>query len=132
VRPAYNDFVLDEWCPAGPRGMFVPTIISHLWDPELGAGRGSAGVPSEAPGRCRSREPGAAGAAVVLDRHWDPVWQACQDHDIVLCLHIGTSGQVPVPDARGSGDAHLLAAPGRLDHVVGELMMSPFCRKYPG
>src|SRR5689334_1685706 len=34
---AYNDFVIDEWCPAGPPGMFVPTIISHLWDPVLGA-----------------------------------------------------------------------------------------------
>src|SRR5215204_1492821 len=34
---AYNDFVIDEWCPAGPRGLFVPTIIVQLWDPQLAA-----------------------------------------------------------------------------------------------
>src|SRR3979490_716751 len=30
---AYNDFIIDEWCPAGPPGLYVPTIICQLWDP---------------------------------------------------------------------------------------------------
>src|SRR5579862_165104 len=34
---AYNDFVLDEWCPAGPPGLFVPTVICPLLDPVLAA-----------------------------------------------------------------------------------------------
>ena len=33
---AYNDFVMDEWCAAAP-DIFVPTIITQLWDPELAA-----------------------------------------------------------------------------------------------
>ena len=34
---ACNDFIIREWCPGGPPGMFVPTIISQLWDPTRAA-----------------------------------------------------------------------------------------------
>ena len=28
--------------------------------------------------------------------HWDPIWQACVETDTVVCMHIGTSGVVPM------------------------------------
>ena len=52
---AYNDFVIDEWCPGGPPGMFVPTIISPAVGSRARRPRRSAAAPSAAPGRCRSR-----------------------------------------------------------------------------
>ena len=65
--------------------------------------------------------------------HFDPVWQACQDEDIVLCLHIGTSGRIPDPspgDAPASLSYSLLQL-GSIESSV-YIMMSPVCRNYPG
>ena len=65
--------------------------------------------------------------------HWDPVWQACQDHDVVLCLHIGTSGEIPRPDARRRRTCcrSRCSRSARCMSSVN-LMMSPVCRKFPG
>jgi predicted TIM-barrel fold metal-dependent hydrolase len=63
--------------------------------------------------------------------HWDPVWQACQDHDIVLCLHIGTSGAIPrpSPEAPDVLSFSVLQVGSIMSSV--NLMMSPVCRNYP-
>ena len=129
---AYNDFMIDEWCPGGPPGMYVPTIISQLWDPELAA---------EEIRRCAERGARALsfpentvplGLPSYWTDHWDPVWQACQDHDIPICMHIGTSGQVPMPSPEAPMMlTFALFQVGSLEASVN-LMMSPVCRKFPG
>jgi predicted TIM-barrel fold metal-dependent hydrolase len=129
---AYNDFVIDEWCPAGPPGMFVPTIISHLWDPVLGAEEVRRCAEGGARALSFPENPVPLGLPSYWTDHWDPVWQACQDHDIVLCLHIGTSGQVPVPtpEAPEMLTFSLLQVGSIMSSV--NIMMSPICRTYPG
>ena len=67
---AYNDFVLDEWCPAGPPGLFVPTIISQLWDPELAA----AEIHRCADLGARALSFPENGVPVGLPSYWDPSW----------------------------------------------------------
>jgi predicted TIM-barrel fold metal-dependent hydrolase len=129
---AYNDFILDEWCPGGPPGMYVPTIICQLWDPV----RAAAEI-----NRCADRGARAIsfpenavplGMPSYWHSYWNPIWQACQDRDIVLCLHIGTSTWRPEP----SPDAPEVVTFSL--HQVGSimssvnLMMSPVCRDYPG
>ncbi len=129
---AYNDFVIDEWCPGGPPGMFVPTIITQLWDPQ----RAAAEIH-----RCADKGARALSFrenTVPLDPpsywsdHWDPVWRACEERDIVLCLHIGTSGQIPqpTPEAPDALGYSLLQVGSMMSSV--NLMMSPVCRKFPG
>ncbi len=129
---AYNDFVIDEWCPAGPPGMFVPTIICQLWDPALAA---------DEIRRCAARGARALsfpensvplGLPSFWSGHWDPVWRACEETDTVLCLHIGTSGMMsdPSPDAPSVLRYSLLQC-GSIQSSVN-LMMSPVCRNFPG
>ena len=69
---AYNDFVIEEWCPAGPPGMFVPTIIS----PAVGSRAGRGGDPAlraaGCPGPVVPGEHGAPRSAVLLDRSLGP------------------------------------------------------------
>jgi predicted TIM-barrel fold metal-dependent hydrolase len=129
---AYNDFVIEEWCPAGPPGMFVPTIISQLWDPELGAAeiRRCADLGARALSFPENTVP--LGLPSYWTDHWDPVWRACQDTEVVLCLHIGTSGQVPVPtpEAPDVLTFSLLQCGSIMSSV--NLMMSPVCRNFPG
>lgn len=129
---AYNDFVIDEWCPAGPPGMFVPTIICQLWDPTRAA---------DEIRRCAERGARALsfpensvplGLPSYWSDHWDPIWRACEETETVLCLHIGTSGQMadPSPDAPSVLRYSLLQT-GSMQSSVN-LMMSPVCRRFPG
>jgi predicted TIM-barrel fold metal-dependent hydrolase len=129
---AYNDFVLEEWCPGGPPGMFVPTIISQLWDPDLGAAEIRRCAELGARALSFPENPVPLGLPSYWTDHWDPVWQACQDHDIVLCLHIGTSGETPHPSPEAP--EILTFSMLQVGSIMSSLnlMMSPVCRRYPG
>ena len=129
---AYNDFVIDEWCPAGPKGLFVPTVICQLWDPELAAAEIH---------RCADRGARALsfpengvplGLPSYWNSYWNPIWRACQERDITLCLHIGTSGETgnPSPDAPPMLEFAVMQVGSVLSSV--NLMMSPVCRLFPG
>ena len=128
---AYNDFVVDEWCPAGPRGMFVPTIISQLWDPDLAAAEIRRNAERGVRALSFPENTVPLGLPSYWSDHWDPVWQACEETGIVLCLHIGTSGQMadPSPDAPNVLRYSLLQT-GSMQSSVN-LMMSAVCRKFP-
>ncbi len=129
---AYNDYVIDEWCPAGPPGLFVPTIITPLWDPALVAAEIHRCADRGARALSFPENTVPLGLPSYWDDCWNPVWQACQDRDVVLCLHIGTSGQIPqpTPDAPNLLSFSLLQVGSIVASV--NLMMSPVCRRYPG
>jgi len=129
---AYNDFVIEEWCPAGPPGLFVPTIISQLWDPESAAAEIHRCADKGARALSFPENAVPVGLPSYWDPYWNPIWRAAQERDVVLCLHIGTSGQIPVPSP-GAPDAlsYALLQVGSMQSSVN-LMMSPVCRQFPG
>jgi predicted TIM-barrel fold metal-dependent hydrolase len=129
---AYNDFVVDEWCPAGPPGLFVPTVICQLWDPVLAATEIHRCADEGARALSFPENGVPVGLPSYWDAWWDPIWRACEERDIVLCLHIGTSGQIPRPSP-GAPDAlsYALLQVGSMQSSVN-LMMSPVCRNFPG
>ena len=63
--------------------------------------------------------------------HWDPMWEACDETDVVLCLHIGTSGETPQPSPEAPDllTFSMLQVGSIMSSV--NLMMSPVCRKFP-
>lgn len=131
---AYNDFILDEWCPAGPPGLFVPSIIVTLWDPIAAAAEIH---------RCADK--GARAVlmpenTVPLDQpsywndYWNPIWLACQERDMPICMHIGSSGWMPVPTPEPEAPGVLQWSLQQVGSIMSSvnLMMSPVCRLYPG
>jgi predicted TIM-barrel fold metal-dependent hydrolase len=129
---AYNDFIIDEWCPAGPPGLYVPTIICQLWDPVRAAAEihRCADLGARAISFPENAVP--LGMPSYWDSYWDPIWRACEERDIVMCLHIGTSTwrPTPSPDAPEVVTFSLLQVGSIMSSV--NLMMSPVCRKFPG
>lgn len=129
---AYNDFVFDEWCPGGPKGLFVPTILTKLWDAEAAA---------KEIYRCAARGARALsfpenvmrfGLPSYWSPYWDPVWRACEEADIPICMHISTGFGVTttapeapptIPIALGNISAQM---------AMVDFSMSPVCRKFPG
>ena len=100
---AYNDWMVDEWCGGDGHGRLIPLAIVPMWDPELAreevlrcAGKGSFAV-------CFSENPYALGLPSISDRthHWDPLFAACAETGTMVCMHFGSSSQLPAipPDA---------------------------------
>ena len=98
---AYNDWVIDEWCAGDAYGRLIPLTLIPLWDPALAA---------EEIHRCAAKGSHAIafsenlhplGLPSIHSGEWDPVFQACQDTESVVCMHIGSSSNMPQtsPDA---------------------------------
>jgi predicted TIM-barrel fold metal-dependent hydrolase len=122
---AWNDFVLDEWCPGGPPGLFVPMIICQVWDPPAAAkeirrcldkGAKSVSLPENGAYEGLPSFHGEAG------QYWDPIWSICQEADIPISMHIGSGGFMPVADPAATFAGVIASA-----EVAGQLAMTNLC-----
>ena len=128
---AYNDWHIDEWCGSYP-GRFIPLGIVPMWDVNLAV----AEIRRISAKGCRGisflEAPHAQGWPSFLSGHWDPMLAALVEENMVLCLHIG-----------GSGDLIRLAPEAPIDHAIvmptqlvvltaQDLLFGPTLRKFPG
>jgi predicted TIM-barrel fold metal-dependent hydrolase len=97
----YNDWILDDWCAGDGFGHLVPLTLVPLWDPGLAArevkrcaAKGTAAI-------AFSENPFRLGLPSLHSSHWEPLWQACEETDTVVAIHIGSSSHMPAtsPDA---------------------------------
>jgi len=93
---AYNDWMVEEWCGSAP-GRYIPLVLIPLWDPQAAAREiercAARGVHAVA----FSENPAPLGLPTIHDpgRYWDPVFAAAADNGVVVCMHVGSSSQIP-------------------------------------
>jgi len=94
---AYNDWMVEEWT-AGSGGRLIPLCMVPLWDAELAAKEVFRNAERGVRAVCFSELPAHLGLPSIhsVDRYWDPFFQACNDTETVICLHVGSSSQVPI------------------------------------
>lgn len=129
---AWNDYVLDEWCPAGPPGLFMPGIICQLWDPAAAAAEIERCAARGARTLFFPENPVWRGLpSVHAGDYWDPVWEACQEADIALSLHVGSGGYIPPADKEASFSGAI--ASGEVSSILAmvNLLISPVPIRYP-
>ncbi len=93
---AYNDWMLEEWCGAAP-GRYIPLILIPLWDPLLAAQELERCAAKGATAFAFSENPAPLGLPTIHDeqRYWDPLMRAASELQMVVCMHVGSSSQVP-------------------------------------
>jgi predicted TIM-barrel fold metal-dependent hydrolase len=127
---AYNDFILDEWCPAGPKGLFVPLVLTKLWDPEATAKEIYRCVAKGAKGISFTENPVGFGLPSFWTDHWDPVWRACEETGIPVCMHIGTGNTIPTVSPEAPMTLFISLSYMAAMAASLNLAMSPVCRKF--
>lgn len=97
---AYNDWMVEEWCQADPARL-APLIIVPLWDVELAVQELERNVERGVTALAFSEVPYHLGLPSLHSGYWDPLFQACADSGVVVCMHIGSSSRMPStsPDA---------------------------------
>ena len=132
---AWNDFVLDEWCAADP-DMFVPMVICQLWDPQAARTEILRCLDKGAKALCFVEDPLPLGLpSFHHPDHWDPVFGACEEADIPVCMHIGSSGSgaagASVIDPHTPAIVPIAAAFASAARASVNMMLSPIPRRFP-
>jgi predicted TIM-barrel fold metal-dependent hydrolase len=126
---AYNDWLAQEWTGASHR--FIPQCLSPIWpvgnavaEIERSVRRGHRGVVFPAVPMHLLDVPH------INSPEYDPIWAACQDLDVPLCFHAGSSAklQFPVAPALSPELAAAMQAVTRAASAVFDLINLLFSR----
>ncbi|WP_420638914.1 amidohydrolase family protein [Candidatus Poriferisocius sp.] len=100
VTRAFNDWVFEEWWGSYPERI-IPMGITWLKDAELAAAEIRRNAERGFVAVTLPEIPHNIGLPSIHSDWWDPVWQACEETDTVICLHVASSGHVMPKDPGG-------------------------------
>ena len=130
VLRAYNDWHIDEWAGTYP-GRIIPMALPILWDSELCAEE----VRRVAKKGCHSltftENPATLGYPSFHNGHWDPLWKAVCDENVVVSIHLGSSGQLAVTAPDAPIDVMITLQPMNICQAAADLLWSRVIKKYP-
>ena len=97
---AYNDWMVEEWC-GDSGGRLIPLCLVPLWDVELAAAEVRRNAARGVTAVAFSEIPAKLGLPSLHSGYWEPFFDACDETDTLVCMHIGSSSQMPAtsPDA---------------------------------
>jgi len=97
----YNDWMIDDWCGGAGKGRLIPLTLIPLWDPQLAAEEVRRCAAKGSHAIAFSENPSKLGFGTIHSGEWDPLWQACDETDTTITMHIGSSSSMPTtsPDA---------------------------------
>lgn len=130
VVRAYNDWHVDEWCGAAP-GRFIPMGLPVLWDPELAAAEVRRLAEKGVHSLTFTENPYTLGLPSFHDDHWDPLWKALTDCDVVMSIHLGSSGQLAFTAPDAPMDVLITLQPMNICTAAADLLWSRIPKKFP-
>lgn len=93
---AYNDWHFDEWAAPYP-DRIIPCQLTWLADPVVAADEIRRNAKRGFKAISFSENPERLGLPSLYSNHWDPVFQACEETQTVINLHVGSSSETIVP-----------------------------------
>jgi predicted TIM-barrel fold metal-dependent hydrolase len=127
---AYNDWHIEAWAGAYP-DRFIPMALPVLWDADLAA----AEVRRVAAKGCHSitftENPATLGYPSFHDSYWDPLWKALCDEDVVLSIHLGSSGKLAITAADAPIDVMITLQPMNICQAAADLVWSRVPKQFP-
>ncbi|MFI5958881.1 amidohydrolase family protein [Cryptosporangium sp. NPDC051539] len=130
---AYNDWMIDEWCGTAP-GRLIPMIILPLWDATLAAAEIERTAAKGARAIAFSENPYPLGLPSIHDPSgfWEPMIAASVDANMPICMHLGSSSQLPStsPDMPMAAIIALTPVASTAAACI-DWLFSPWLPKYP-
>jgi len=127
---AYNDWHIDGWCGAYP-DRFIPLAIPLLWDPQLLADEVRRVVAKGCHAMTFTSNPHDLGYPSFHTDHWDPFWAACEENEVVVCIHLGSNSKIDVTSPDAPMTVQITGAGISLFTCASDLLWSPVFTKFP-
>ena len=126
---AYNDWHIDEWCGSHP-GRFIPMALPMLWDAESTATEMRRNARKGCHSMTFTENPATLGYPSFHDASWDPVWRAACDENIVISIHLGSSGQLAVTAPNAPVDVMITLQPMNICSAAADLFWSRVIKEF--
>ena len=130
---AYNDWLIEEWQDYSPR--FVAQCVTPMWDVDLCVAEIHRAVKRGHKALVWHGAPHVLGLKHFNDPYWHPVYRACCDLDVPLCLHSTALPALPAWDSlEGSAQFALRVSMTFVSHmeVVSNILYSGVFERFPG
>ena len=95
----YNDWMIDDWGGGAGRGRLIPLTLAPLWDPHLAAEEVRRCAAKGSHAVAFSENPFKLGLPSMYTGHWDVLWEACEETETTVSMHIGSSSSMPATSA---------------------------------
>ncbi len=100
VTRAFNDWIYEEWWGSYPERI-IPMGITWLKDADLAAAEIRRNAERGFVAVTLPEIPHNLGLPSIHSDWWEPVWQACEETDTVICLHVASAGHIIPKDPGG-------------------------------
>jgi predicted TIM-barrel fold metal-dependent hydrolase len=91
----YNDWMIDDWCAGAGKGRLIPLTLVPLWDPHLAAEEVRRCAAKGSYAIAFSENVAKLGQPSLYTGAWDVLWEACQETETSVSMHIGSSSSMP-------------------------------------
>lgn len=130
VVQAYNDWHIEEWCGAYP-GRMIPMALPVLWDAELAAKEVRRVAKKGVHSITFTENPATLGYDSFHNPSWDPLWKAAVDENVVISIHLGSSGQLAVTASDAPIDVMMTLQPMNICSAAADLLWSRVFKEFP-
>ena len=128
---AWNDFILDEWCPGAP-DLLVPMTITALWDIELAVAEVERCLTKGTRALSFVDDPAKMGLPGFYTDEWDPLMRLCDETSLPLCMHLGSGGSGSLNQSGVHPMVEIAASVFTMGALATiNLLCSPIPRKFP-
>ena len=128
---AYNDWMVEEWC-GDSGGRLIPLCIVPLWDVELAAAEIRRNAARGVHAVAFSRDPGQARSAdASTPATGTRSSQACAETETLVCMHIGSSSQMPATSADAPPAVAATLSFGNAMSSMSDFLFSGVLVRYP-
>ena len=127
---AYNDWMVDEWCGESG-GRQIPLCLVPLWDAPLAAEEVRRNAVRGVRAVAFSELPTYLDLPSIYSGHWEPFFQACEETNTVVSMHIGSGTKTPTasPDSPDAVQATILF--GNSAASLCDILFSGLLDRYP-
>jgi predicted TIM-barrel fold metal-dependent hydrolase len=128
----YNDWLVEEWCGAAP-GRYIPLMLIPMWDPPRAAEEMERMAAKGVTAFAFSENTTPLGLPTIHDPagYWDPVMATANDLEMVVCMHVGSSSQLPQISPDAPFMANLTWGASRTSGTMLAWLFSGMFHRYP-
>ena len=127
---AYNDWHIEYWCGAYP-GRFIPMALPVLWDADLAAAEVRRVAAKGVHSITFTENPATLGYPSFHESYWDPLWKALVDENVVLSIHLGSSGKLAMTAPDAPVDVMITLQPMNICQAAADLVWSRIPKQFP-
>jgi predicted TIM-barrel fold metal-dependent hydrolase len=130
VMQAWNDWIQEMWCSRHP-DRFIGLGLTWLADPERGADEVRRNAERGFRAVTMPELPHWLGYPEIHTGYWDPVLIACAETDTAICLHVGSSGMLPLPPTGPRFEKNITLFPAASLLAATEWLWSGIFHRFP-